>query len=220
MAVTSSLQPVFEELLAVYRLENTKNYQLFELVHASSGNLASQIAHGASYIIFFSAEDSYCEFVQRKLQLRQQSTAFAKGTLVRISNKKLLQENKWDQSEHIAIANPKVAPYGKLAEAYLKEQTNYEHIKHKVVYGQNVNQVLQYMLTKNVEVSFLAKGMVSSSKIDTTEFDITDVYTNTIQDIIHTYIILKPSKELEDFLEFLKTPKAKAVLNNYGYVPL
>jgi molybdate transport system substrate-binding protein len=67
--------------------------------------------------------------------------------------------------KHLAIANPKNAPYGRKAVRYLKQNNIYENIKHKLVYGESISQVNEYILNKTVEVGITAKSIAFSPKL-------------------------------------------------------
>ncbi len=217
LAVTSSLFPVFEDLVSQYELEN--NIEI-HLIHSSSGKLSSQLVHGAPYDVFFSADDSYCQFIKGKLSLSEESILLAKGNLVKVSNRKLLQQKKWDDGYRIGIANPKVAPYGKLSAQFLESLPNYDLIKQKLVYGQNVNQILQYLLTENISVAFLSKANVIAAQLDSALFIVEDINTTDLQDIVHTYLLINDDIGIRQFIAFVEGEKGSAILNKYGYVPL
>lgn len=217
LAVTSSLLPVFEAFLEDY---DSKRGEKMQLIHSSSGKLSQQIVNAAPYATFFSASDIYSQFVKKELKLPYESQPFAKGKLVMVINKKQLQNKKWMQASRIGIANPRLAPYGELAEIYLKASPYYSQFKGKLIYGQNVNQVLQYLLTKNISVGILSKANVFSAHLDDNIFEIIDLDTHSFKEIIHTKLILKPSNHLTHFLSYLKSDAAKQILTTYGYVPL
>lgn len=217
LAVTSSLLPVFQEIVANYDDKNTIN---FKLISSSSGVLSHQIISGAPYDIFFSANDDYCQLVKEQLQSLQKSTPLAKGNLVRVINTKLLGSQKWSEVHRIAIANPKLAPYGTLAVDYFEKKGIYESLKEKFIYGQNVNQVLQYLITGSVPVAFLSKSTVINADLDTSKFSIEEIGDPEVESIIHSYLIIKESAPLKGFLSFIDSDKGKSLLSKYGYVPL
>ncbi len=217
LAVTSSLLPVFKEIVVEYKAENSLE---IDIIHSSSGKLSSQLVHGAPYDIFFSADDVYCQFVKQQLQLPQKSRPLAKGNLVMVSNKKALQTKEWYKADRIGIANPVLAPYGKLSEDYLKTLSFYNAIKGHLIYGQNVNQVLQYLQTENVEVAFLSKANFVAANFNTQTFEITEIDVAGLQEIIHTSLVIRSSTEVDKFLTFLDSHLARKVLSKYGYVPL
>lgn len=217
LAVTSSLLPVFQELTAVF---NNKNAIEISLISSSSGVLSSQIVNGAPFDAFFSADDKYCQFVKNSLKLAQSSQTLVTGDLIMIKNKQLLKNKSWNETTSIAIANPKLAPYGNLAERYLKKQVDYKTLSQKLVYGQNVNQVLQYVLTESVAVAFLSKATVSNTNLDRSKFEIEEITDPKLETIKHTFLVIKPNEALNQFINFLSSNEAKDILSKYGYVPL
>src|SRR6202171_2155252 len=142
-----------------------------DVTYGSSGNFLSQIAHGAPFDLFFSADAEY----PKKLEtagLTEPGTLneYALGRIViwtssdsRIRVAKAGWEALLDESiEKIAIANPEHAPYGRAAVAALRNAGIYEQVKAKLVYGENIAQAAQFVASGNAQAGILALSLAVS----------------------------------------------------------
>ena len=68
--------------------------------------------------------------------------------------------------EHLAIANPKTAPYGMAAEQTLKKLGLWESLKDRMVQGENIGQTFQFVFSKNAQLGFVALSQVLDPKIN------------------------------------------------------
>src|SRR5260370_22170470 len=129
-----------------------------DVTYGSSGNFFSQVQNGAPFDLFFSADIEY----PRKLEaagLAEQGTLYeyAVGRIViwmpanaNVDVTKLGWNALLDSSvEKIAIANPDHAPYGRAAVAALQKAGIYEQVKTRLVYGENISQVVQSAQSDN-----------------------------------------------------------------------
>src|SRR5690606_6423496 len=65
-----------------------------------------------------------------------------------------------DRIHKIAVANPKMAPYGTTAIDALTKQNLLSLVQSKIVYGESIAQVNQYMVSGAADVGFTAKSVV------------------------------------------------------------
>ncbi|MCF5071497.1 molybdate ABC transporter substrate-binding protein, partial [Pseudomonas syringae] len=121
--------------------------------------------------------------------------------------------------QHLSIANPKAAPYGLAATQVLEKLKLTEATKAKIVEGQNITQAYQFVSTGNAELGFVAlsqiykDGKVSSGSAWIVPADMHDP-------IKQDAVILNKGKDnaaTKALVEYLKGPKAAAVIKSYGY---
>ena len=201
------------------------NIKIREII-SGSAKLTAQIKHNAPFDIFMSANMKYPNSLYTDGFTINKPKIYAKGKLALLSYKKydysniykLLKNNK---IKKIAIANPKLAPYGKASEQYLKNIKIYENIKYKFVYAQSISQTLLYTLNA-CDIGIVALSSLKSTKLKEYKENInyikldTKLYTPISQGIV----ILKKAKKNNNakvFYEFILSKKAKKIFLKYGY---
>jgi len=118
----------------------------------ASGMLAGQIRAGAPFDLFLSANEAYTnELAQGGFLDRDSVRVYALGR-VGLYGAKTVSELKHLNVRHIAIPNPKHAPYGVAAEEVLRRAGLLDLLRPKLVYGENVLQAFQYAQSGNAEV--------------------------------------------------------------------
>lgn len=166
VAAASNLQFVFDEI--EHEFETQFPAIDLRLTYGSSANLHSQITQQAPFDLFFSADTRYPESLIA-LGLANQSDCFiyAQGTLVLFASSRDsfdFQSVGWDgllnpAIRKIAIANPKLAPYGQAAEQTLRELGLYDRVSDKLVFGESVTQTAQFVASGSADVGLLAGSL-------------------------------------------------------------
>ena len=125
-----------------------------------------------------------------------------------------------DKVKHIALANPRIAPYGLSALEVLKNEGIYESVKNKLVFGESVSQTNQFIISEVAEVGFTAKSIVFSPNIKSKGHWV-EMKRNSYTPIAQGVVILKNrnnhSGDALKFYEFLLSAKAGKILNKFGY---
>ena len=201
------------------------NIKIREIISGSS-KLTSQIKHNAPYDIFMSANMTYPNSLYKENYTIEKPYIYAKGKLALLSYKKhnfsdISKLLKSSQIKRIAIANPKLAPYGKASIEYLKNLKIYEEIKHKFIYAQSVSQTLLYTLNAS-DIGIVALSSLKSDKLKKYKENINYIkldnklYTSISQGIV-ILKIAKNNNEAKAFYDFILSKKAKEIFIKYGY---
>jgi molybdate transport system substrate-binding protein len=195
-------------------------------VVSSSGKLTSQILHKAPYDIFLSADTIYPKRLYSE-GVCFKPKIYAKGCLAIFSKKERdfhrgLNILKEKSIKRVAIANPKVAPYGRATVKALKSAKIYNQISSKVVYADSISQTLSYIL-KVTEIGVVAKSLLLSPKMSVYREgkEWMEVDRTLYSPIKQGAVLLKSSKNLKEskiFYRFLFSEDAKEVLREYGYL--
>lgn len=214
--VTQALKNAFEK----------RNPVKIELIVSSSGKLTAQIEHGAPYDVFLSADMKYPETIYRSGNSLDKPQVYGYGKLVLWTVKGIsfgngLEVLKDRSVKTIAVANPSTAPYGVAAISALKEAGIYDVIKNKIVYGESIAQVNQYLLSGVADVVFTAKSVVESPALKNKGkwIEISDSLYQPIQQgaVILKYAERNDLKDAQAFYNFLFTSEGKAVFRSFGY---
>jgi molybdate transport system substrate-binding protein len=121
--------------------------------------------------------------------------------------------------KHIALADPKLAPYGEAAMEVLKNKKLLEKLQPLFVKGENISQTYQFVSTGNAELGFVALSQViDNGKISSgSAWQIPEtLYTPLRQEVV----LLKKGEgnpAAPALLQFLKSPEAQAIISKYGY---
>jgi len=223
VAIAADAQFVARKLAADFE---KKTAIRVEVIPGSSGNLTALIENGAPYDIFLSADMHYPEKLYKAGFALEKPKIYAFGKLV------LWSINERDLSKGIqivlspdihtiAIANPKFAPYGLAAVEALTKSRLYNTIKSKIVLGENIGQVDQYLLSNVTDLAFTAKSIVKDPAMkDKGKW--VEVDDTLYKPIAQGVIILKYPKGINQiaakkFYRFLFSPAAKNIFTLYGY---
>ncbi len=192
------------------------------LSFGSSGQFYTQIANGAPYEVFLSADSERPAKAETDgLAVAGTRFTYATGRLVLWSKTPGLVDAKGavlakGGFEKLAIADPKAAPYGLAAVETLTKLKLYDTLKPKIVTGSSITQAFQYVQTGAAELGFVALSQVINEQggsrwvvptADHTPIDQQAVLLKTGAD----------SATAKAFLQYLKSKDAKATIKRYGY---
>lgn len=192
----------------------------------SSGKLTAQIHHGAPYDLFMSADMKYPQFLFDAKKAVTKPKIYAQGALALLSQKKRdfskgIKCIVEDDVSKIAIANPKIAPYGYAAVEAMKKDSLYVDVVKKFIYAESVSQVITYTLSA-ADVGFVAKSSLFSPHMAqyTKGEHWMDVNSTHYEAINQGVVILKrgASKQtVEQFYTFLFSDQGQKILRDFGY---
>ena len=218
IATASNMQFAMKEIIETF--EEKTNLKC-EMIVSSSGKLTAQIKEGAPYDVFVSADMKYPNRLYDDSFSIIKPQIYAKGKLVLWSMKENLRPSIetliLKELNHIALANPKTAPYGKAAMQTLDFYKLTSQVQDKLVYGESISQTNQFISLEAAEIGFTAKSVVSSPfmKGEGQWIEIPDsVYSPIEQGVI---LLKNAKKEAKLFYEFLFSKEGKAILEDYGY---
>ncbi|SEI40159.1 molybdate transport system substrate-binding protein [Azotobacter beijerinckii] len=190
-----------------------------------TGGFYTQIQNGAPFEVFLSADDTTPEKLEKEgATVPGSRFTYAIGKLVLWSAKpgyvddkgEVLKKNAF---KHLAIANPKTAPYGLAATQVLAKLGLSEAVKPKLVEGANIAQAHQFVATGNAELGFVALSQVSKDG-KLTEGSGWTVPASLHDPIRQDAVILAKGKDnpaAKALVDYLKGPKATKVIKAYGY---
>ena len=187
----------------------------------SSGQLYSQIKNGAPYEVLLSADRDRPERLVAEGEAVSDSLfTYAVGKLVLWSKQDHLVDKAGkvlssSQFQHVAIANPQTAPYGTAAKQVMEKLGVWEALQNKIVQGENITQTYQFVATGSAELGFIA---LSQYQGNGSHWLVPQAQYSPIE---QGAVLLKKGKNhpaAQDFITFLQTPAAHAVIKKFGYV--
>ncbi len=192
--------------------------------YGSTGKFYAQIKNGAPFQILLAADEEIpAKLVKENVGVGGSQFTYAVGKLVLWSAKPGLVDSagavlKKGDFAHLALADPKLAPYGAAGLETLKALGIYEALQPKVVTAENITQAFQFVSSGNAELGFVALSQVlKDGRIEGSSWLVPEnLYTQIRQDAV----ILEPGKgraAVEALMKFLKGDKAKAIIKSFGY---
>ncbi|MBF0334193.1 MAG: molybdate ABC transporter substrate-binding protein [Alphaproteobacteria bacterium] len=191
------------------------------LSFGSTGQFFTQITQDAPFTVFLAADD---ETPRRAVEggwaVRDSVFAYAYGRLALWSHTPGVVAGeaalKAGAFEKIAIANPKVAPYGAAAVEVMKGLGVWEALAPKVVQGANIAQTMQFVQTGNAEIGFVALSQVMTKPEGTRWIVPAALHAPIRQDAV---LLAKGAADpvARAFVDFLKGPEAQAIIGRFGY---
>jgi molybdate transport system substrate-binding protein len=191
------------------------------LSFGASGPFFSQITHDAPFQVFLSAdEDRPKAAIDGGYAVSESLFTYAVGKLALWS--KVVDVTKGDEAlkagafAKLSIANPNAAPYGSAAIEAMKALGVYEALKPKIVQGASIAQAFQFVDTRNAEVGFIALSQLYGVTDGTRWLVPQELYSPIRQDAV---LLKKGADDVASkaFLEFLKGPEARAIIEKFGY---
>jgi molybdate transport system substrate-binding protein len=165
IAAAANLKDVMQALVADFR--KTHADAKVDVVLGSSGKFAQQIAHGAPYDLFFSADLEYPQRLVAERLTTGRVRTYARGQLVlwsatRDAHRLTLKDLADPAIRRIAIANPKLAPYGGRAQQALERAGIWDKVRDKLVFGENVSQAAQFADSGGADVALIPLSLALS----------------------------------------------------------
>lgn len=162
VAAAASLHGALDEAVVAYKAAHPGTD--IQITYGASGSLAAQIQQGAPFDLFLAADMDYPAKAAANAHGRGDVFPVVTGHLVLWVRRDLgldpgkggLSILKDPRIVHLAIANPKLAPYGSAAEASMRSAGLWDALQAKLVFGGNISQTAQYLLTDSAEAGFIA----------------------------------------------------------------
>ncbi len=218
VAVAANFTEPAKEIAALFK-QKTGHEAI--LSFGASGPFLTQITHDAPFQVFLSADqDRPRAAIDGGYAVPGSLFTYAIGKLVLWS--RVVDVTRGDEAlkagafAKLSIANPAAAPYGAAAVETMKALGVYDALKPKIVQGNSIAQAFQFVDTRNAEVGFVALSQIFSATDGTRWLVPQALYSPIRQDAV----LLKKGENDEAsraFLEFLKGPEARAVIEKFGY---
>jgi molybdate transport system substrate-binding protein len=219
VAAAANLTEVAQALGAEFEAQ-TKIHPIFSF--GSTAVLTTQIENSAPFDVFLAADAEHVDKLGREgLLVPGSSAVYAVGVLalwIPPSSKAQIgkiDDLKASDVKVIALANPKLAPYGAAAEETLQRAGIWDQVKDRIVYAENISMAKQYGTSKNADAVFTAYSLVLNETGKVIQVD-ESLHTPIVQKL---GVIARSAHHdwAQSFDTFVLTGGGRAILTRYGY---
>ncbi|MCX5876696.1 MAG: molybdate ABC transporter substrate-binding protein [Deltaproteobacteria bacterium] len=223
IAAAADMKYAMKDIVAAF--QQTVPKDTVEVVYGSSGHAFTQIQQGAPYDLYFAADINYPRELGQKGFAATEPKLYAIGRITlwsssrnatTMSLKSLLAQD----IEHVAIANPKHAPYGKRAEEALRASGLWEKVEPKLVYGENIVQTAQFVQSGNAQVGIIALSLVLNPEL-AGKGGYWLIPDSLHEPLEQAFIITKRAENntlAQRFAKYMESKEARAIMIRYGFV--
>jgi molybdate transport system substrate-binding protein len=222
VAVASNFSVPMRKIAQNFEVESGHKVRLS---FGSTGGFYAQIKNGGPFQILVSADrETPAKLENEGLGVAGTSFTYAIGKLVLWSRQPNVVDPqghilKQGQFQKLAIANPKLAPYGAAAMEALHNLGLANELRPKLVQGENINQVFQFVETENAQIGFVAMSQIfAQGKLS--HGSAWMVPPNLYRPIQQDAVLLVAGQgnlAALALMNYLKSPKAKAIMSDHGY---
>ena len=217
IAVASNFITTARQLVTEYQKQTQQNIVISS---GSTGKLTTQIRFGAPYDLFLSADLAHPQkLIAQQLAQADTLQAYAIGQLVLISRLPSVTPDTlpaMDKSLHIAIANPKIAPYGVAGSDWL--QANLTNIKqHRVIMGENINQTWHYFVNGGADLALVALSQIKTQQALEFKYWLLETPAKQLRQFAVQLARTEQPDAVKRFLAFLESPSAQKIIETAGY---
>lgn len=224
VAVAANFSKTMQSLVTEFAKKS--DYQI-ALSFGSSGKFYAQIKQGAPYELFFSADQAKPNALQQDgLVVAGSRFTYAIGRLAVWSSRsdfvnKIETKLKQGSFKKLALANPKLAPYGAASLEVLRYLGLIDSTQSKWVIGENVAQTFQFVSSSNADLGFIALSQLLGNTKLAKQGTYWLVPDNMHQPIKQDVVLLSKaakSQGAKAFLDFMHTAKAQSIIADFGYL--
>ncbi|MBI5335388.1 MAG: molybdate ABC transporter substrate-binding protein [Burkholderiales bacterium] len=195
------------------------------LLFGATGKFAAQIANGAPFEVLLAADDETPRRLEQQgLAVPGSRSTYAVGRLVLYSAQPGKVDARGevlraDRQARVAIANPRVAPYGEAALQTLQALGVRADVEPRLVTGESITQAFQYVASGNAELGFVALSQVAAPG-QPAAGSWWVVPESLHAPIRQDAVLLLPGRDkpaARALLDYLKSEPARAVIRAWGY---
>lgn len=222
VAAAADLKFAMDEIVTAFVQTNPKDQ--VAVVYGSTGKLKTQIMQGAPIDIFFAADIGYARELVAKGLADGDAKLYALGRLALWTHRQdlpLTLEGLTSPSiKHIAIANPRHAPYGKRAEEVLRGKNLWAKVESKLVLGDNIAHTAQLVTSGNADIGILAYSLVLNLEMQAKgRFELLSHKLH--QPLEQGYVVTRRAAKnplAQKFVAYIESKDARTVMRRYGFI--
>ena len=231
------MSDVLPDIIDDYKADNHSAGQQVDVTYASSGKLYAQIKAGAPYDVFLSANQAFPAKLAKEMTVNMTDQnnvtyrpfTYAQGQLALYSVTQSLEGFDpttlndllmSSPNRKITIANPKLAPYGASAQAYLQAQNLYDDLteQKRVIKAENIGQAFQYAHTGSVDYGLVAQSQLTAIKATPEQF--MTLPPASYPAILQDGIVISDQAGAVAFTDYLRSTAGRQHFVQAGYLSI
>ncbi|HET9699378.1 MAG TPA: molybdate ABC transporter substrate-binding protein [Burkholderiales bacterium] len=225
VAVAADLAFALPEIAAAFKRDTGREVKLS---FGSSGNFTRQIAEGAPFELFLSADERYVEQLQTRGRADGAGVLYGVGRIVQFVPKgspvkadpklqDLAAAAGDGRLKKLAIANPEHAPYGRAAQEALESAGLWARVKERLVLGENASQAAQFASAGGAQAGIIPLSLALAPSLAGrgSHALIPDTMHRPLRQ--RMVLIRGAGETARAFYTYLQQPEARAVLERYGF---
>jgi molybdate transport system substrate-binding protein len=225
IAAASDLKFALDEIAADFERRGGGRVRM---VYGSSGNFFTQIAQGAPFEMFLSADEHFVEMLAARGLTRDGGQLYALGRLVVFAGKASPVQVDAELAglraalgsgalRRLALANPEPAPYGRAAREALQSAGLWQAAEPRLVLGENVSQAAQFAASGSAQAGLFALSLALAPQIG--QMGRHALLPESLHRPLRQRMVLlrRAGRVAEAFHAHLQQPSARAVMVRYGF---
>ncbi|WP_353852679.1 molybdate ABC transporter substrate-binding protein [Dehalobacter restrictus] len=219
VAAAADLLLAFAEIEALYEKDTGNDA---EITYCSSGTAREQIANGAPYDVYASANIKFVDdLIEKDAVIADSKELYAIGRIgaATLAGSSLEIKEASDllkpEFKKIAIPDPSHAPYGLAAKEALESMGLWEKLQDKMVYAKDMQDCLTILKSGNVEAGLISLSVVTDD-VKFLIFD--DKLHNPLKQAIAVVKTTQHEQEARDFIKYVNGEQGRNIMKKYGFV--
>ena len=220
LAVAANFAAPLKELAEQYAGETGTEARISV---GSTGTLYAQIRNGAPFDAFFAAD------VERPRKLEAEGLSVADSRFTYAVGRLVLWSPKPDRVNdagsilaterftHLAIANPRLAPYGLAARQTLEKMGLWEALQPRLVRGENIGQTFHFVGSGHAELGFVALSQLPHDPDGGIRGSHWRIPAALYDPIEQQAVSLQDTEAVRDFMRFVRSDRGRALIRRHGY---
>ncbi len=227
VAAASDLQFALTDIAAAFKADTGREVRLS---FGSSGNFRRQIADGAPFDVFLSADASYADALVAEHRTQGDDVVYAVGRVALfVPNGSRVQADpqlhgvaaalRAGTLRKFAIANPEHAPYGRAAREVLQHAGLWNEIGPHLVLGENVSQAAQFAINGGADAGIVAYSLLRAPGVAARGKAVVLPASDHAPLLQKMVLLAGAGSTAQAFYKFVQTPPAREILTRYGFEP-
>jgi len=217
VAVTSNFDFTLEELKQEF--EKLSGHRVIVSAGPSAQHYG-EILQGAGYDIFLSEDEMRPEVLEQQGKIITGSRftyAHPRLVLWSIDNRKLTADTlSQGEFDFLAVANPRLSPYGNAAREILEHMSVWDDLQEKLVIGDNIGQTYHFGISGEVDITLIAFSQIIFGKF-LQAGSYWPIPENLYTPINLEGVRLTDNDAARQFIDFMKSPRGRSIIQSNGF---